>query len=477
MTRPLEELRQAGGDDALAGDGLVAEFRSARRSALVEAQYQDAYRKFAAWCEQEGRSPLPASPETVVTYLYAHHPHWSVATQRRALCGIQAIHGDRDVPAPKGSLIKDYFQAITRDIGRKREEDMDPIRTEDLPGLVEALRQRAGRLAPARLIAMQGAVVASLHLGIPVYARRDRWAKRDVRDLTRDDMVVNEVAGAITLTAPDSSRVVVSRTRSPEDYVALTRAIQLDPEDPTPFLYPAEHRAHIIRVLQTLEKGGNTAGEATSVLHLVDRIRADALPHVLAALNPGHREGLHDVAYLLVGWHLARRHSDLAYMRVEMTTIHAQGATLKQPKSKTDPEGRGTIKHLAHTAGDKPCFPGTPCHSLCPVRALADYLEFERAIHGRTTGPLFISRTDDRLPANINVQRRALAAAWLQHNPGSKARVGTRSMRVGAATSAHEAGVSLAGIAELTDHADLANTEFYIRRKAHDIAHIIALEP
>ena len=50
-------------------------------------------------------------------------------------------------------------------------------------------------------------------------------------------------------------------------------------------------------------------------------------------------------------------------------------------------------------------------------------------------------------------------------------------MRVGAATSAHEAGVSLASIAELTDHADLANTEFYIRRKARDIAHIIALEP
>jgi integrase len=96
--------------------------------------------------------------------------------------------------------------------------------------------------------------------------------------------------------------------------------------------------------------------------------------------------------------------------------------TLRQ--SETDISGSGVTLHLGKT-GD----------ALCPVAALLNYL----AIHPSTQGPLFITESGNPLAREMLVAaiRRALRPTL-----GEVSQFNGHSFRIGAATTAAQAGVS-----------------------------------
>jgi integrase/recombinase XerD len=97
------------------------------------------------------------------------------------------------------------------------------------------------------------------------------------------------------------------------------------------------------------------------------------------------------------------------------------------------------------------------------VRVLEDYL------HGRTTGPLFITKTGKRMgqPEAWRMMRRLARRASL--NGAGRAclngagEIRPRSLRVAFITGAREAGVPLEDVQDAAGHADLRTTRRYDR--------------
>ena len=121
--------------------------------------------------------------------------------------------------------------------------------------------------------------------------------------------------------------------------------------------------------------------------------------------------------------------------------------------SKTDQFRRGTQIVLGATAAD-----------LCPVAALLDYL----AVRGGAPGPLFITSDSHALTRSVFVQwvQAALSASGID---GSK--FNGHSFRIGAATSASQAGVPDSTIKILGRWQSMAYQQ-YIRPSADHLADV-----
>ena len=221
----------------------------------------------------------------------------------------------------------------------------------------------------------------------------------------------------------------------------------------------------------------------------------------LRTLPPHAPLALRDSAILLTGTTLARRHQDLRELQLQHIRINnephntshtpssAGSVTYTQPRSKTDPYGRGlekTLHHLnpraAHT-----CTPDQPCHPDCPVRALTDYLTHQQHVtHRNPHTPLFTRGTPT---ANNNAANNKPPAAltsrhWAQHLkntwqtaglPDNK-RIASRSMRATGATLAHHGGASIEDICSLTDHHSPEIAATYIRSRDPKNQHITLTE-
>lgn len=88
-------LLNGGTDEENLPSTIFAEARDyieASKSASTKDAYRKDLKHFRSWCEQMGRIPLPASPDTVVGYLTAHAKVHAVATLLRRLSSISQAH-------------------------------------------------------------------------------------------------------------------------------------------------------------------------------------------------------------------------------------------------------------------------------------------------------------------------------------------------------------------------------------------------
>ena len=180
-------------------------------------------------------------------------------------------------------------------------------------------------------------------------------------------------------------------------------------------------------------------------------LRTPALRQALAALPPG-LAGLRDRALLLAGYAGGLRRGNLAALAVEDLAWSEEGVVVTLRRSKTDPQGEGSVVVLA--PGRRP--------ETCPVLALRTWLAAARI----TTGPLF--RAVDR---HGRVRARALhpdsVAAILKR---ALARAGYapegyagHSLRAGFATEAARGGATVWDIMRQTGHRSPATVARYIR--------------
>lgn len=152
----------------------AAELALDARAPATRKAYAGDLRRFKAWCRQESRGGLPASPEVVADYL-AHLASTgrSAATIRRALSAINSAHRVQGLPVPGNEgFVRDVSHGIARRLGTEPER-AKPLSVHDLRKMVGGL---GDDLAGVRDRAL-------LLLGFAGALRRSEMVALDVGDI------------------------------------------------------------------------------------------------------------------------------------------------------------------------------------------------------------------------------------------------------------------------------------------------------
>jgi integrase len=187
-------------------------------------------------------------------------------------------------------------------------------------------------------------------------------------------------------------------------------------------------------------------------------ITLDQLAALVARIDRASLQGKRDAAILLTGWNAALRRSEIVGIDREHLSDQPGGAGVLIPRSKTDQEGQGVVVGVPQRDDDP---------TLCPVRALAEWLKAS----GITAGPLFrpltrhgTLRTTRLTPASVaDIVKRYAGAAGLPPEP-----FGGHSLRAGLVTESYRQGVPEAQIMSTTRHTSATMLARY-RREADPV--------
>ncbi len=156
----------------------------------IPARYRNDWALFADWCAAADHNPIPAAPEALALFLHEHPA--TVATQRRRLSAINAVHTDHGYPAP----------GRTETVRRH----LDAARAQRFDRLSRLLMQRAAELPsagwPSGLFGRRDALLLILAATGMSFTDLTCLRRRDIR-LDGDTLVVTTRAGECFRLAPD----------------------------------------------------------------------------------------------------------------------------------------------------------------------------------------------------------------------------------------------------------------------------------
>ncbi|QHG85467.1 hypothetical protein D1O33_26020 (plasmid) [Rhodococcus rhodochrous] len=148
----------------------------------IPARYRHDWALFADWCTAADHQPIPVNPDTLALFLHEHPA--AVATQRRRLSAINAVHTDHGYPPP----------GRTETVRRH----LDVARAQRLDRLGRLLMQRAAELPsagwPSGLFGRRDALLLILAATGMSFTDLTRLRRRDIR-LDGDTLVVTTPAG------------------------------------------------------------------------------------------------------------------------------------------------------------------------------------------------------------------------------------------------------------------------------------------
>jgi len=156
----------------------------------IPARYRHDWALFADWCAAADRQPISAAPETLALFLHEHPA--AVATQRRRLSAINAVHTGHGYPAPGRS------ETVRRHV--------DVARAQRLDRLGRLLLQRATELPsegwPSGLFGRRDALLLVLAATGMTFTDLTRLRRRDLR-LEKDVLVATTRSGERFRLPPD----------------------------------------------------------------------------------------------------------------------------------------------------------------------------------------------------------------------------------------------------------------------------------
>ncbi|NME81500.1 hypothetical protein [Rhodococcus sp. 105337] len=156
----------------------------------IPTRYRHDWALFTDWCAAADHRPVPATPETLALFLHEHPA--AVATQRRRLSAINAVHTGHGYPAP----------GRTETVRRR----LDTTRAQRLDRLSRLLLERAVELPstgwPSGLFGRRDALLLVLAATGMTFTDLTRLRRRDLH-LDDDTLQVTTRAGERFRLAPD----------------------------------------------------------------------------------------------------------------------------------------------------------------------------------------------------------------------------------------------------------------------------------
>lgn len=145
--------------------------------------YRTDFNHFVEWCETYGLNPLPATPQTVASYLTEIvEAGMKVSTLTRRVSSISQAHQSANIDSPTHSMIvRSVMAGIRRNKGTAQ-QGKTPVLTSDIRQMVEKL--------PDNLLGVRDR--ALLLLGFAGAFRRSELVSLDIEDITftRDGLKV-----------------------------------------------------------------------------------------------------------------------------------------------------------------------------------------------------------------------------------------------------------------------------------------------
>lgn len=428
---------------------LVEELQSA--VGLSESD-RGAWSLYERWCVAQALEPLRApddalSPEMcLLLFLEAHSRARDVchAVLRSLACGIARVYERNGRDDPRGDSTRDYLaQARTR-VGARRERQTDTLTLDQVRGVVAT---RAGFPRVPSIPLLQ-AIAALMDIGALEVSGA---VVRFLRNATLRDFEV--VADQVIFRA-GPLQLRISQRDQPRHWHALMVVLEDAHDDAYLLRAPGSSSHTLKRLKSSLKRSNGTRGGAW-------------IDHV----DPEHARATQMCAYLLLGVFTGHRHAELSRLRLGMLRESPDGYAyvLKDHKGARLAAQRGGQSipwrvQLPHQRR------GADCISACPACALDRQLA-ERRLQGAGPQDLVFVASDGHSPFRVGVAIQGVKRAWRSSADETEhgecafmPKLGTRTLRVTAATLALQHGMSLLDIADLLHHRSAQTTLLYIRR-------------
>ncbi len=169
-------------DTMMAITDKTAEYMSSAKAHNTLKAYQKDWQDFSLFCLETGLDALPASPDTLITYLTARADTHKVSTLERRIASISQAHQAAGLPTPTGDMqVRVLMQGIRRVKGTAQ-RGKSPAVTSDIKAMVNVL--------PDNLLGIRDR--ALLLLGFSGGFRRSELVALDVENLnfTREGLIV-----------------------------------------------------------------------------------------------------------------------------------------------------------------------------------------------------------------------------------------------------------------------------------------------
>lgn len=399
--------------------------------------------RWCQWCSVNDQRVVPTNEPTVRRFLHSQANYWGVHMMRQAASAIGEAHDTLGFEDPTEAGVRAYLSAAARGLGGPRELiPMAPVLLGDALEIcaVDTTAPQSQRAAATQTIAL-------------TFGHHHR--------LTFDDL--------------DHAQVTRG-TADVEVELDDGRTLHLDADDHNDAFAAAQVLDEAGRRCLTsakslrlgLASAAARAGMATTWSpHIGAGLSDDELSWLILWTNPDYLQQLRDTTLLIVGIALARRGIELGdFDTGDFKPAPDTSWNVTIRFSKSDRDGEGTDHHLPHTCQPVP-------DPWCPACAVAVWLYVLERRHGRPwTGQLFPARVNGAEPPRGRMTtplvRLIVTRLWLRAGGDPDTRIGSRSIRIGAATTAHQAGLTIAEIADtLTKHHCLDACARYVRHDGH----------
>lgn len=434
-----------------------------------------ATRLYGDWCAANGRILFPdpeVAEQQLLRFLHANVEvyGWAWSTCNMYALGVAQSFTRAAHPDPRGQRVQAWLLARQREqAGRPAVARPDALAGDQIVSTAEASSEPAVEAQVARL---RGIVAVADALGVDPTSY-DVALQR----LPRHAFLIREEG--IVITDARGERHVLDQGLRPEMFTALELA--LDVSDAEMPLLDASQPAKTFKKQDTvwlrrawdLAAPRNLPRVVTSAATWRSAFDASTpLDRVwwLKCVDRDFEERLQSVAYLLVGVQTAFRHATMRRLvlgqmqttpsgfLVEVASRQHKGGLQSHAQGG---EARTLMKRIDHLAPDS-----RECPVFCPACALSKHLDVRRRRGGSDTDPVWCNRFGAQMDLGGANRRLKTVLTPLQAGGHDRAQtIGTRSLRVSAATLARRSGMPLLEIAEeVTDHAKLSTLGLYLRQ-------------
>lgn len=458
-----------------------AEVRALVAGEVVESKptrsSKDATRVYETWCEANRLPPYPpgdTGERQLLRFLHSNHSQhdWSWGTCTNYALGVAQSYARNGRADPRGQRVRAWLLAVKRHhAGRPAAPRTDAL-TDDQ--IVAAASVVPGQTQDRQVVRLRGliAVAEALNVDPTVYGTALQRLARAAFQVREDDVIITDATG---------QRHLLDRHMAPEFFAALTMALKCAGDAELPLSDSSDHskRPLTVRDTRKLRAAWDRAAPHGSP-RVVDSVgawraafsasTAEDRTWWLMFVDPDYGHHVQDVAYLLVNVETAFRHQTAKQQTLAQVARTTEGFSEEVPARQhkggvqTIQRG-GPVRNLNKPVGHLRDEEAT-CPAHCPACALDRHLQVRRRHGGADADPLWVTRQGRALalgPANRRL--RAILGAPAARADGSPQVIGTRSLRVTAATLARQMGMTPTQIAALvTDHRQDATAELYIRR-------------